>query len=75
VMHLRSLPAPPQAARRADIAELAERASDAGLTPELRNALDCAVYSAFEVTGNEAAEIAAFVRELSPGAGLTVPFA
>jgi hypothetical protein len=73
VNHLRSLPAPPPAPCNATIAALAERASQAGLTPSLRRELDQAVFSAFDISSSEAAEIGAFVRELSPGAGLAVP--
>lgn len=71
VMHLRSLPAPP-AAGRDTITSLAERASQAGLTRTLRDALDQAVYAAFGISADEAREIGVFVRALSPSAGLTV---
>jgi methylase of polypeptide subunit release factors len=71
VGHLRSLPAPPP--RNAPVAELAARASESGLTPELREALDAAVFALFDITPNEAAEIDRFVRSLAPRAGLTTP--
>jgi hypothetical protein len=71
VGHLRSLPAPPAGA--AHVAELAARASESGLTPELRAALDAAVFALFDIAPNEAAEIDRFVRSLSPRAGLTTP--
>jgi hypothetical protein len=73
--HLRSLPAPPASLARARIAELSLQASQAGLTADLRRALDAAVYEAFGITAPEGVEIAAFVRSLSPNAGLTVPLA
>lgn len=73
VQHLRSLPAPPPGSDVQAIASLAARASDTGLTLELRRALDAAVYGAFGVSPQEADEIARFVRELSPKAGLMVP--
>jgi hypothetical protein len=69
------LPAPPQAACRAAIAELAERASQVGLTASLRSELDDAVFTAFDITASEGSEIGAFVRELSPSAGLATPLA
>jgi hypothetical protein len=43
------------------------------LTAELRRALDDAVYDLFGVTPEEGAELARFVGELSPRAGLRVP--
>lgn len=75
VMHLRSLPAPPSAASHGAIATVAEQASEAGLTSGLRDALDEAVYAAFQISTDEAAEIGQFVRGLAPKAGLTVPLA
>jgi hypothetical protein len=73
--HLRSLPAPPDSAARARIAELALLASRAGLTVELRRTLDAAVYTAFGISEIEAAELATFVRSLAPNAGLAVSLA
>lgn len=73
VSHLRSLPMPPASPLRARIAELARLASGSGLNRELRDALDGAVGELFGVSPAEHREIAAFVRELSPRAGLTVP--
>jgi hypothetical protein len=75
IAHLRSLPAPPASALRSRIVELSLTATRAGLNAELRQALDAAVFSAFGISDAESAEIARFVRGLSPGAGLTVPFA
>lgn len=72
VGHLRSLPAPPDSVARARIAELALQASLAGLTAELRGALDSAVYDAFGISQLEATELATFVRSLAPSAGLVV---
>lgn len=73
IAHLRALPAPPAGAARARVAELSRRASDSGLTPSLRAELDAAVYDAFAVTQAEGVELARFVRELSPAAGLSAP--
>jgi len=73
--HLRSLPAPPQSAARARIAELSLQASRAGLTEELRRSLDAAVYAAFGISEMEGAELATFVRSLAPRAGLVVSLA
>ena len=75
IAHLRSLPAPPDSDARARIVALSMQASDEGLTVDLRNALDGAVYAAFGVSDDERREIAAFVRSLSPNAGLQVPIA
>ena len=75
VSHLRALPAPPVGAARAQIAELSCMANAKGLTPELRLALDGAVYAAFGISAPEAGQIASFVRGLSPTAGLTAPLA
>jgi hypothetical protein len=75
IMHLRSLPAPPHASSHERIALVAQRACQAGLTSGLRLALDEAVYAAFQISEEEAVEIGHFVRELSPKAGLAVPFA
>jgi hypothetical protein len=74
VMHLRSLPAPPHASSHERIALVAQRACQAGLSSGLRLALDEAVYAAFQISPQEAVEIGHFVRDLSPKAGLTVPF-
>jgi hypothetical protein len=75
ISHLRALPAPPASAARSRIAELAAQASHGGLTPELRRALDRAVYDAFGISEDERTEMASFVRSLSPTAGLTAPLA
>jgi hypothetical protein len=73
VAHLRSLPAPPVSRVRVRVAELAERASDSGLTRELRHELDSAVYGLFDISPAEGQEIASFVAARSPRAGLTAP--
>jgi hypothetical protein len=73
VAHLRSLPAPPVSRVRGRVAELAERASDSGLTRELRHELDSAVYGLFDISPAEGQEIASFVAARSPRAGLTAP--
>ncbi len=73
VAHLRSLPAPPAGAGRARIAELAERATHGGLTPELRVELDRAVFELFGIAADATAEIRQFVSVRSPRAGLTAP--
>lgn len=75
IAHLRSLPAPPVAAGRARIATLSSQAQARGLDAELRRAIDDAVYEAFDISAAERAEIATFVRSLSPTAGLTAPLA
>jgi len=75
IAHLRSLPAPPGPADRTRIAALSSQAHTQGLDAELRHALDDAVYQAFDITAAERAEIATFVRSLSPTAGLTAPLA
>jgi methylase of polypeptide subunit release factors len=75
VAHLRSLPAPPVSRVRGRVAELAQRASDAGLTLELRRELDTAVYGLFDISPAEGEEIATFVNARSPRAGLTAPLA
>jgi hypothetical protein len=75
VSHLRSLPAPPPGAARSRIASLAAQANAGGLTLELRRALDGDVFDMFGISAVEAVEIARFVSELSPRAGLTVPLA
>jgi len=73
IAHLRALPAP---ARRspacATIARLADEATRAGLTTELRRALDEAVFAEFGLDAAEAAEVTAFVHARSPRAGLLV---
>jgi SAM-dependent methyltransferase len=74
ISHLRSLPAPPAGTARERIAALAREASLAGLTVELRQALDAAVFETFGVSEFEAEQIIAFVHGLSPRAGLTIPF-
>jgi N-6 DNA Methylase len=71
--HLRALPAPPSAASSAAterVAELSRRASDGGLTLELRRELDTAVFDLFEIQAVARAELIQFVHELSPRAGL-----
>jgi SAM-dependent methyltransferase len=73
VAHLRALPAPPVSGGRARVAELALRASAAGLTRELRRALDAAVFELFDVAPPDSREITAFVVARSPRAGLTAP--
>ncbi len=73
VQHLRALPAPPPHAETHAIAALAERASQSGLTLELRRELDRAVNSAFGLSEREGDEIATFVARLAPRAGLTAP--
>lgn len=70
--HLRSLPAPPPGAARGRVAELAGEAGRAGLTAELRGALDAAVYEVFGISDAEGRELASFVRSLAPSAGLVV---
>jgi hypothetical protein len=75
IAHLRALPAPPASATRSRIAELATQASQKGLTNELRGAGDRAGVDAGGITDAERAEIATFVRSLSPRAGLTAPLA
>jgi hypothetical protein len=70
--HLRSLPAPPPGAARGRVAELAGEAGRAGLTAELRGALDAAVYEVFGISDAEGRELASFVRSLAPTAGLVV---
>ena len=75
IAHLRSLPAPPLSPARPRIAELSARANASGLDAELRSALDDAVYETFAINDTERLEIAAFVRNLSPTAGLTAPLA
>ena len=75
IAHLRSLPAPPATADRGRISQLSRSASQAGLDAALRQALDDAVYTAFDIDAAERAEIASFVRSLSPSAGLTAPLA
>jgi SAM-dependent methyltransferase len=75
ISHLRALPALPASADRDRISQLSLRASQAGLDAALRQALDDAVYEAFEIPAAERLEIASFVRGLSPGAGLTAPLA
>jgi hypothetical protein len=71
IAHLRALPAPPCSALNHTIAELARRASQSGLTAELRRALDAAVFDQFGIQPSEADEIRCFVRDRSPRAGLT----
>lgn len=71
--HLRALPAPPRSSVNEAIADLARQASRGGLNLELRRALDAAVFMQFGIAPNEAEEIARFVRERSPRAGLAVP--
>jgi len=73
VAHLRSLPAPPVGRGRGRVAELAQRASDSGLTRELRLELDSAVYHLFDISPAEGQELASFVAARSPRAGLTAP--
>jgi hypothetical protein len=75
IAHLRSLPAPPPSPARVRVAELSARASAAGLDAELRRALDEAVYDVFDINAAERFEVATFVRNLSPTAGLTAPLA
>lgn len=75
VAHLRALPAPARSPACSRIAELAQRASGHGLDAELRRALDQAVFEEFAISPAEAKEIADFVRERSPRAGLVVPLA
>jgi N-6 DNA Methylase/TaqI-like C-terminal specificity domain len=75
ISHLRALPAPPASADRARISQLSRRASQAGLDAALRQALDAAVYAAFDISAAERDEIASFVRGLAPIAGLTAPLA
>lgn len=75
ISHLRALPAPPATADRSRISQLSLRASKAGLDAALRQALDDAVYAAFDISAAERVEIARFVRGLSPIAGLTAPLA
>jgi hypothetical protein len=73
IAHLRALPAPPDTLDRAQLAGLARRATEHGLTPELRHELDRQVYGAFQITAPEQDQIAVFVRSLAPNAGLLVP--
>jgi SAM-dependent methyltransferase len=75
VSHLRSLPAPVAGDARAAIARLSAQASQLGLTAELRSELDRNVFDMFDISESEGVEIARFVRELSPRAGLTAPLA
>ena len=72
IAHLRALPAPLRgSAACATIARVAGEASRVGLNEDLRRALDAAVFEEFELDAAEAAEVAAFVRERAPRAGLT----
>lgn len=73
IAHLRGLPAPPESASRARVAELSERASRGGLTRELRLELDRSVFELFGVGATDAHEITEFVKQLSPRAGLKAP--
>jgi hypothetical protein len=73
IAHLRALPAPKGSAANETIVRVAREASAAGLNPALRQALDAAVFGQFGITAAEAVEIAHFVRDRSPQAGLTVP--
>jgi N-6 DNA Methylase len=73
VQHLRALPAPPPSADRHAIAALADRASQTGLTLELRRELDRLVYAAFGISAAEADELVGFVSRLAPKAGLSAP--
>lgn len=71
VAHLRSLPAPEPGSARDEVARLALAASDAGLSLELRRALDAAVFLLFGIASAEQVEMSTFVQALSPRAGLT----
>ena len=73
VAHLRSLPAPPATAEKGRVAALAQRATESGLTGELRRELDAAVFELFGISPAERLEIAAFVSARSPRAGLSAP--
>jgi hypothetical protein len=73
IAHLRALPVPPRSNGCSEIAALASHATRQGLDLELRRALDQAVYDAFSISSAEAQEIADFVRERAPQAGLIVP--
>jgi SAM-dependent methyltransferase len=75
IAHLRALPALLASSARERIAGLSARATRGGLDAELRHALDAAVYEAFGLGEAERVEVAAFVRSLSPTAGLTAPLA
>jgi methylase of polypeptide subunit release factors len=71
--HLRALPAPPQGSALESISAIARQATSQGLTAELRRSLDAAVFEQFAIEAAEAEEIARFVKERSPRAGLTAP--
>ena len=73
IAHLRALPALPRSARSETIVNVAREASAGGLNVALRQALDAAVFGHFGISAAEAQQIAHFVRERSPQAGLTVP--
>lgn len=72
IAHLRSLPAPRRSPHCQQIAALSAEACRRGLNPELRRALDAAVFSEFAIAPDEADEIRAFVKNRSPKAGLVV---
>lgn len=73
IAHLRALPAAPRSAANEAIVEVAREASAGGLNAALRQALDAAVFGHFGISADEAQQIAHFVRDRSPQAGLTVP--
>lgn len=74
VAHLRALPAPPRRSPACgEIARLAASATRDGLSAELRRALDAAVFDEFRISPREAEEIAGFVKQRSPRAGLAAP--
>jgi hypothetical protein len=71
IAHLRALPAPyRRSAALSEVSRLARQATLEGLTLELRQALDAAVFSEFEIEPPEASSICEFVRQRSPRAGL-----
>lgn len=72
IAHLRSLPAPRRTPHCQQVAALSMEASRRGLNPELRRALDSAVFAEFAISAAEAEEISAFVKARSPKAGLVV---